>query len=282
MSRQAIGNNSVKRLSTHRIRFSLRGLLLATAIVALLVAYLVSPYLNERRSRLVTLAMEKSGIGFNTESINVMLLDAGLMAPADRVRPEEAPMWFQPLMRDLPVSSAAIREIWLWDDGQVHAAKDFYASLPNLQTVYVWGRYKYGPNQGRPGVTADGLQELARSLPSIDRLVLTDVPVTGDCCRFFSGVRVLSVRAQAADSPLLNRPHTQLDDILSTPGLEVLMTNVPLDLGDTDLSSPHPTLNAMWLSDAGLEDTVVKKIQSANPRLGLRLDGVDITNSTGG
>jgi hypothetical protein len=212
------------------IRFSLRSLLLAFVIFAILIAYFVRPYLKERRSRLVTHAIEQTGIGFDTESANFKLRAAGLGPLTTSEQSTDTPVWTQTLMRGLPAPASEIRELWLWDDEQVHAANDFFPSLPKLQTVYVWGRYKHGPKKGQPGVTANGLEELARNLPHIDRLILTDVPVADDFPRIVSPVRVLAVRAQASDSPLLHLSNAQLDDILSIRGIEVLMTTFPLTL----------------------------------------------------
>ena len=114
-----------------RFRFSVLSVMLATSLVALFAALVARPYLDERRSRQTTRAMENSGIPFNTERRNNMkLLVAGLGAPASAERSTNTPMWIQPLMNGLPARSDEIRELWLWDDAQVHAANDNRSNAP--------------------------------------------------------------------------------------------------------------------------------------------------------
>ena len=209
-------------LGRNGLRFGLKSLLAATLLSAVFLAAFLLPYTSAKRSRETTQSLKMNGIGLHAESTaGEYYATLGVHGGPQLSNVEtQTRFWIEPLLVDLPEMHAEeIHEVDLWSDEQIAVAMLEIDNLPNLQMIRVFG-LKEGLKF--TAATATGLVSLSRGLRPIDALAIIDVAIPEHCCQSFSGIRHLSVVAHDVISPVYNLTDSQLHDISSTPGLEIL------------------------------------------------------------
>ena len=253
-------------------RFGLKSLLAATSLVAVFLAVFLLPYTRAKRSREKTQSLKISGIRIHTESKRdeyYATLGVGGNAPLGSEVSETA-FWIEPLLVDLPaVQAEAIREIDLWSDEQIKVAMRQIADLPNLRKIRVFG-LKDGLTV--TCATADGLTELSHRLPPTECLDIIDVMLPVGCCKNFTNVKMLHLHANGVNSPLYALTESQLRDVASTPGMEVLhISGCIIDDQAAAILSDAPRLRCLELWRTQVSESASSRIQERHPQLTIRL-----------
>jgi len=203
----------------NRLRFSLRSLLMAMALVAVFLFISVLPLIEAFDARKGSQRLQADGVQFSTESMDEYYRQIG---HDPRPTPPTPPVnrqlaaWLRPLAGDvltLPTDEE-IKSVWLDADGQVLRLCAMPSRFCNLEQIGV------GPN-----VSSAGLQVLGGALPKFPRLTALDlgnVPIPKDWLKSLRNVKTLFL---GVGGPLKGRllDPQHLKDLGELPNLEVLM-----------------------------------------------------------
>ncbi len=150
-------------LLRHRLRFSLRSLLIAMTLISLFMGVSVLPLYRALDARRGTQAVKEAGGQVSTEVTTDdfyerLGFDPRTVPTPPRLTPE-APAWLRPLARDrlLLPADATIREATLEDDAQIEAFCRYYERFRSLSRLTVGG----------PGVTQQGMTRMAQVMPAL-------------------------------------------------------------------------------------------------------------------
>lgn len=204
-------------LGRHRLRFNLRTMLVAMALVATFLALSVRPLQNAVGSRQGSRSLLASGATLHTKSswdnVYAQLKYDPRPAAVVPVNPELA-FWLRPLaggLLNIPIDNT-VREIWLSSDEQVEELCRNFEKFSNLERISI-----------NSGVTPAGAETLRQSLPAFSQL--TDLHLNIDVQKdWFQLLRNIPTLSLWAEAPPAGRrlSDQQLRDIAALPDLRVL------------------------------------------------------------
>jgi hypothetical protein len=210
---------AVVALLRNRMRFDLRSMLVATALIAVFLYLSVRPLQTALSSRSASRSLLAAGAALRTksswDSVYAQLKYDPRTTPEAVPLNQELAVWLRPLAGSLlKISpSDSVREVWLSSDEQVIDLCGNAGRFLNLERVAV-----------SEGVTPAGTEILRQALPRFARLSglqIVDVNVPKDWFQKLPGIHTLSIWAEGPRAiPQLSQQ--QLRDIAALPGLRIL------------------------------------------------------------
>jgi hypothetical protein len=248
-------------LGRHRLRFNLRTMLIAMALVATFLYLSVRPLQTAMSSRQGSRSLLATGATLHTKSswdsvYQQLKYDPrpAAIVPVDR----QLAFWLRPLAGSLlkiPMDNE-VREIWLGSDHQVDELCHNAANFSNLERISV-----------ETGVTPAGMENLLQSLLPFAHL--TDfqigVAIPRNSLRSLSNVRTLTLwgEKRIAGATLSDE---QLRDIAALPNLRVLYIFMyKITDADVQVLAESKTLKRIILKKTGMTQSSQDKLSAAMP-----------------
>lgn len=206
-------------LATNRLRFDLRSLLSAIALIAIFLTVSLIPLLEHRAARQASMRLLSANATISEGSDwDDFYPQFGWKPPQKLTTTDTArvPPWLTPFTNRtsaIPTDNS-VRTIWLNTDNQCRILANHWQYFPALQFVGITG-----------GVSGEGFSLLETTLSHfehLDAVYTNDVVVPPNWYSCLTNIRTLLIWAEMATSgkPF---PNDHLADIASLPNLEVFM-----------------------------------------------------------
>jgi hypothetical protein len=258
----------------NRLRFSLRSLLMATALVSVFLFISVLPLIEAFDARKGSQRLQIEGVQLSTESMDDYYRQLGYdPRPAPPKPPVNRPLaaWLRPLAGDvlaLPTDDA-IKSVWLETDGQVLRLCAMPSTFCNLEQIGV------GPN-----VSPAGLQVLGGALtkfPQLTALNLGNVSIAKNWLKSLRNAKTLLLVVEGPlEGRLLEPQH--LKDLADLPNLEVLMiAGYLVRSADLQALSSSKSLRFILLKRTATAPWGKKELAEAMPNCVIRSNGRLVT-----
>jgi hypothetical protein len=248
-------------LGRHRLRFNLRTMLIAMALVATFLCLSVRPLQTAVNSRQGSQSLLITGATLHTksswDSVYSQLRYDPRPAAIEPIN-QQLPFWLRPLAGSLlkTPTDDTVREIWLGSDDQVAELCRNAATFSNLERVSV-----------DSSVTPAATEALLKALPTFAHLTdfQTDVAIPRNSLRSLSNVRTLTLWGE---KPLAGASlsEAQLRDVAALPNLRVLYIFMyKITDADVQVLAESKTLKRIILKKTGVTQSGQDKLSAAMP-----------------
>lgn len=249
-------------VARRRFHFSLRAMLIATALLAAFLWISVLPLYEAIASRRGAMALAATKVDVRDYCSNdeyFLRIDYDPRPPAPpkpAVRP--LPIWLRPLAGNamrLPVD-AAVLEVKLNDDAQAIALAANVERFPSLRYIGVYTR----------GLTAPGIAAVFQTLPKAPQLVQYHMtcPVPKGILRQAAGVRCIWIDSGARLANTIGSD--VLNDLAALPKLEQLdLRHVKISDADLQLLAQSASLRRIVLRAEGTTPAGIERLEASMP-----------------
>lgn len=243
-------------------KFSLRSMMIATALVAVFVSLFLYPYLQAKERRRGVIALEAAGILYQTVPDR-----ASHQPPPERPAIErDIRFWMKPFIGDSFPSTPdlAVRGLALRTDKDIQLVASLIDRFPNLDSVILDER----------GISKEGFQLFAEFAPRLYSLEIHTVQGSfpegwGKSLHGVGSLEMFNIMFAANAKTRLSGE--QLADIASIDGLEHVSL-IGIDFKDSDFRlGQSPNLREVTIHDTNLDAAGCNAILAANPNLRLHI-----------
>lgn len=260
-------------------RFSLRSMMIATALFAVFISMILIPYTGAINRRRGVMALEAAMIPYSTESseeyYHLRQIPFTLEPESVTRSSDDLSFWMTPLLDDsIPTyPDRAVRRLTLQTDQDIEVVAPLLSRFPNLENVLL-----VGPSGGLAGVSKAGAIQLGESFPPLEELTIKASMIPEDWGRSLPDIRSLSIVAGWPRESVVELEDRQLDGLLSVNGLEIL-TFDGIDINDSNVEciAKVPELKHLTLSRSNVTKEKLASLRKAYPLLDIRDGPHDLT-----